>query len=181
MTGLRLRIGLMGQLVLAAMMLVGCIQTGAPVRPTIGPTEPIVPTVPPPTPTLPGPTPTEDATNQGGGTVPPELIGTWTQDGVGSSTFYFTRKAYQFDADGNYALLDLLCSQDSNGTTCEQAEPPEAGVATVNGNQLSLSPHTQSADGPRTYTFAVVRDPDLGDLRLQFQMADYVDEFFWQP
>jgi len=113
--------------------------------------------------------------------MPAELAGTWTQDTAGSSTFFFSRKAYQFAADGTYALLDLICSQDANGTTCEQAEPPEAGIATVVGNQLSLNPTTQSTDGPRTYPFAVVRDPNIGDLRLQFFVAGYTDEWFWQP
>jgi hypothetical protein len=96
----------------------------------------------------------------------------------GGPAGYFTRKAYRFEPDGTYGLVNLLCF---TGGTCEDAEPPETGIATVTGNQLSLSPQTQSTDGPRTYTFAVVRDPNLGDLRLQFQMADYVDEFFWQP
>jgi hypothetical protein len=171
------KLGLLGSILVAAMMLVGCAQTADRGSQATGlPTQPPVPTTPPAP-----PTPTENPTTQGGGAVPPALVGTWTQDSVSSSTFYFSRKAYQFNADGTYALLDLLCSQDSNGTTCEQADPPEAGVATVNGNQLSLSPQTQSTDGPRTYVFAVVRDPNLGDLRLQFQMPDYVDEWFWQP
>jgi hypothetical protein len=178
---------LLGSILLAAMTLLGCVQVAYRGPQVTGsPTQPLAPTLPPApslSPTTSGlaPTPTPGTTNQGGGTVPPELVGTWTQDNVGSSTFYFSRKAYQFQADGTYALLDLLCSTDSNGTTCEQADPPEAGVATVSGNQLSLNPTTQSTDGPRTYTFAVVRDPNLGDLRLQFFMADYVDEWFWLP
>jgi hypothetical protein len=178
---------LLGPILLAAMMLLGCGQVAyrAP-QVTGSPTQPLRPTLPPrpssSTTTSPlAPTTSPGTTYQGGGAVLPELVGTWTQDSTGSSTFYFSRKAYQFNADGTYALLDLLCSQDSNGTRCEQSDPPEAGVATVVGNQLSLSPQTQSTDGPRTYTFAVVRDPDLGDLRLQFFTADYVDEWFWLP
>ena len=128
---------------------------------------------PPPPPPLNRPTPA------GAGALPPELVGTWTQDNSGASTFYFSRSAYQFAPDGTYALLDLLCSQDANGTNCQEANPPEGGVATVTGNQLSLVPTTQSAVGPRTYTFQVVRDPDVGDLQLQFLMPDYVDVWFW--
>jgi hypothetical protein len=168
---------LLGPILVAATVFVGCGQVAyrGP-QATGSPTQPVVPTLPP----VPSPDATR-TTYQGGGAVPPELVGTWTQDSTGSSTFYFSRKAYQFLADGTYALLDLLCSQDSNGTTCEEANPPEAGVATVSGNHLSLNPTTQATDGPRTYTFAVVRDPDLGDLRLQFFMADFVDEWFWLP
>src|SRR4029077_7060385 len=110
------------------------------------------------TPTVPLETPTK-----GGGTVPPDLIGTWTQDNVGSSTFYFVRRAYSFAADGTYALIDMLCSQDANGTHCQADDSPEAGVATVDGNVLSLSPTTASDEGPRAYQFAVVPDEVTGN------------------
>lgn len=167
MTSSRVPLGL---ILLAATMLVGCVQAPRP-QPTRLPSQSLPPTLPP--------TPTAETTTHGGGTVPPELVGTWMQENrSGGPTGYFTRKAYQFAPDGNYALVNLLCF---TGGTCEDSEPPESSVATVIGNQLSLSPQTQSADGPRTYTFAVVRDPNLGDLRLQFHMPDYVDEFFWQP
>ena len=89
------------------------------------------------------------------------------------------RSEYTFAPDGSYALTDKLCLTDFNGTTCQADDTPEAGVAATNGNQLLLSPTTASDFGARTYTFAVVRDPNLGDLRLQFIMPDYVDEWFW--
>jgi hypothetical protein len=168
---------LLGLVLLAALTLVGCAQAAQP----IDPRQPIPTQTPLP---IKSRAATPDATGslaQGGGAVTPELVGTWTQDSAGSSTFFFSRRAYQFTVDGTYALLDLICSQDSNGTSCEEANPPEAGAAVVNGNQLSLNPTTQSTDGPRTYTFAVVRDPNMGDLRLQFLTPDYVDEWFFQP
>jgi hypothetical protein len=108
-----------------------------------------------------------------------ELVGTWVQENrSGGPAGYFLRKAYRFNTNGSYELVNLLCF---TGGTCSDTDPPEAGFATTVGNQLSLSPQTVSVEGPRTYTYTVVRDPDLGDLRLQFQMPDYVDEFFWQP
>jgi hypothetical protein len=109
----------------------------------------------------------------------PELVGTWTQDDVGSSTYYFVRRAYSFAADGTYALIDMLCSQDSNGTQCQPDDSPEAGLATVEGDVLSLSPTTASDDGPRALRFAVVPDEVTGANCLQFITADYTDEWFW--
>lgn len=113
--------------------------------------------------------------------MPPELVGTWTQDNTSGGGGLFGRMAYQFGADGSYVLYDLLCTQDFNGTHCQHANPPETGVATAIGDQLNLAPTSQSIQGPRTYTFAVVRNPDMGDLRLQFITAAYVDEWFWLP
>jgi hypothetical protein len=113
--------------------------------------------------------------------VVPELVGSWTQDAAGASTGYFIRSEYTFAPDGTYALTDKLCFTDSNGTTCQPDDSPEAGVAATNGNKLLLSPTTASDLGARTYTFAVVRDPAMGDLRLQFFMPDYVDEWFSAP
>lgn len=169
-------LGVLGLIVLATTALAGCDEAGYGGPPvTTSPSQLLLPTFPPAT-----ASPTEATTNQGDGALPPELIGTWMQENWGGSTRtgYFTRKAYAFGADGTYALVSLLCL---TGGSCEEADPLEAGIATVNGNQLSLSPQTQSIEGPRSYLFAVVRDPNMGDLRLQFQMADYVDEFFWQP
>lgn len=169
------RLGVLGLIALATTALVGCDQEGSPgPQVTESPSQLVLPTFPPAT-----ASPTEATTNQGDA-LPPELVGTWMQENWGGSTRtgYFTRKAYAFDADGTYTLVSLLCL---TGGSCEEADPPEAGIATVNGNQLSLSPQTQSIEGPRSYLFAVVRDPNMGDLRLQFQMPDYVDEFFWQP
>ena len=114
--------------------------------------------------------------------MPPDLVGTWTQDSVGGSTFYFIRRAYEFAADGTYVLIDRLCSQDSNGTDCEPDDSPEAGIASVNGNVLSLRPTTASEEGPRAYQFAVVPDDVTGYNRLQFFTAASTDEWFWvQP
>ena len=81
-------------------------------------------------------------------------------------------------ADGTYGLYVLLCL---TGGTCSDADQPEGGLATVQGDVLGLSPQTASLLGPRSYQFAVVRDPNMGDLRLQFFMATFVDEFFWAP
>src|SRR4029079_13768936 len=121
-------------------------------------TRPHPSSIPATTPTIPSKTPA-----QGGGTVPPELIGTWTQDNVGSSTIYFIRRAYSFTGDGTYALIDMLCSQDNSGTHCQPDDSPEAGVATVDGNVLSLTPTTVSDEGPRAYRFAVVPDQVTGN------------------
>ena len=134
------------------------------------------------TPTSPQATvrPTEVKVTPGGNALPPALVGSWMQENWGGSsrTGYFTRTSYAFDANGTYTLVNLLCL---TGGSCDNADPPEAGIATVTGNLLSLSPQTPSIDGPRSFVFAVVRDPNMGDLRLQFQMPGYIDEFFWQP
>ena len=176
-------LGVLGLIALATIALVGCGQAGSgEPQVTESPSPLFEPTFPPATasPTEAEMSPTEATMSQGYGALPPELVGTWMQENWGGSSRsgYFTRKAYAFYADGTYELVSLLCL---SGASCEQADPPEAGIATVNANQLSLSPQTQSIEGPRSYLFAVVRDPDMGDLRLQFQMAGYVDEFFWQP
>ena len=114
--------------------------------------------------------------------MPPELVGTWTQDNTAGSAYYFIRRAYSFAADGTYALIDMLCSQDTNGTRCQPDDSPEAGVATVDGDVLSLSPTTASEVGARALQFAVVPDEVTGYNRLQFITPDYTDEWFWvQP
>jgi len=177
------RLGVLGLIALAMLALLGCGAAANLAPPASGATtQLILPTFPPATASPAGANigPTESAMSQGQGALPPELIGTWMQENWGGSTRtgYFTRKVYGFFADGSYALISLLCL---TGGSCEDADPREVGIATVQGNQLSLSPQTQSIEGPRSYIFAIVRDPNMGDLRLQFQMADYVDEFFWQP
>jgi hypothetical protein len=103
----------------------------------------------------------------------------WMQDGAGMSTGYFLRRVFSFAADGSYALVDMLCFSDYNGTSCQEDESPEGGVALVTGNVLTLNPTTASDEGQRAYQFAVIRDPNMGDLRLQFYMPDYTDEWFW--
>ena len=133
------------------------------------------------TPNTPNPSIPQPTEFNGGGAVPPELVGTWTQDNTSGGGGLFGRMAYQFAADGTYVLYDLLCTQDFSGTNCEDANPPELGIASAAGSQLSLTPTSQSVQGPRTYEFKVVRDPNLGDLRLQFYFADYIDEWFWLP
>jgi hypothetical protein len=113
--------------------------------------------------------------------VVPQLVGSWTQDRAGPSGNYVIRSEYTFAPDGNYALVDELCPAYSNGVDCLPDETPEAGVAVTNGNQLLLSPTTDSELGFRTYTFVVVGDVKKGDVRLQFIMPDHVDEWFWVP
>ena len=134
-----------------------------------------------PTPNTPNPSFPQPTEFNGGGAVPPELVGTWTQDNTSGAGGLFGRMAYQFAADGTYVLYDLLCTQDYRGTQCEDANPPELGIASAAGSELSLTPTSPSVDGARTYVFAVVRDPDFGDLRLQFYVADSIDEWFWLP
>jgi hypothetical protein len=157
--------GQLGLLLFGPLILAGCLSVGPRPLPTVRPTF-----VPVPSPTM-----------EGGDLVVPELVGSWTQDASGASTGYFLRSEYTFAPDGEYALTDRLCITTFDGTTCQDDDSPEAGVAATNGNQLLLSPTTASDLGRRTYTFAVVRDPNLGDLRLQFFMQGYVDEWFWVP
>ena len=160
---------------LATTWLVGCAADYPGLQVTIAPSQRLAPTSPPATasPTAVRVTPVAKA-------LPPALVGSWMQENWGGSsrTGYFTRTAYVFDAGGTYALYSLLCL---TGGSCQDADPPESGIAVVTGNLLDLSPQTPSLQGPRSYVFAVVRDPNMGDLRLQFQMPGYVDEFFWQP
>src|SRR3954471_12396877 len=170
LTGRRWRpvsgIGPLGLLLVGPLILAGCLSVGPRPLPTVRPTfQPV-------------PSPT---TSGGGDLVVPELVGTWTQDAAGASTGYFIRSEYTFAPDGKYALTDRLCLTDSNGTNCQPDDSPEAGVAATNGNKLLLSPTTASDLGVRTYTFAVVRYPNMGDLRLQVFMPDYVDEGFLVP
>jgi hypothetical protein len=169
-------LGVVGLIALAATTLVGCGgagSTGAQVSES--PSRTVLSTLPPAT-----LRPTEAVSTPGPVALPTELVGSWMQENWGgpNRSGYFSRKAYAFGADGTYELVDLLCF---TGASCEDANPPETGIATVTGDQLSLSPRTPSVEGQRSYRFAVVRDPNMGDLRLQFQMPGYIDEFFWQP
>jgi hypothetical protein len=107
-------------------------------------------------------------------------VGVWTQDEHASSTFYFIRRFLGFGADGTYELIDPLCSQDYSGTHCQPDDSPEAGLAAVDRNVLSLSPTTASDQGPRSYRFAVLPDEATGYNRLQFFTA-YTDEWYWVP
>ena len=174
-------IAVLGAALVAATSLVACSMTStggttANPEPTAipGPTA-----TPGPTPNTPNPSIPQPTEFNGGGAVPPELVGMWTQDNASGAGGLFGRMAYQFAADGTYVLYDLLCTQDFAGTHCEEANPPELGIASATDSQLSLTPTSQAVQGPRTYVFAVVRDPNFGDLRLQFYFADYIDEWFW--
>ena len=158
-------IGPLGLLLFGPLILAGCLSIGPRPLPTVRPTF-----VPVPSPTV-----------EGGDLVLPQLVGSWTQDAAPASTGWFIRSEYTFAPDGEYALTGRLCITDFNGTQCQDDDAPEAGVAATNGNKLLLSPTTPSDLGVRTYTFAVVRDPAMGDLRLQFITANYVDEWFWVP
>ena len=111
----------------------------------------------------------------------PELVGTWTQDSAGQPSGNFLRSAYIFQADGTYALLDMLCFQDLSGVTCDPDESPESGVATVNGDMISFTPTTASDLGPRAYPFRIEFDEVTGYNRLQFFIGGVTDEWFWLP
>jgi hypothetical protein len=176
-------ISMLGTALVAATSLLACSMTspgGTTANP--GPTAiSRLTATPGPTPNTPNPSIPQPTQFNGGGAVPPELVGIWTQDNTSGAGGLFGRMAYQFAADGTYVLYDLLCTQDFSGTQCEDANPSELGIASASGSQLSLTPTSQSVQGPRTYAFAVVRDPNIGDLRLQFYFADYIDEWFWLP
>ena len=170
-------ISVLGAALVAATSLLACSMTSTgDTTANPGPTATPGPTANTPNPSIPQPT-----EFNGGGAVPPELVGIWTQDNASGAGGLFGRMAYQFAGDGTYVLYDLLCTQDFRGTQCEDANAPELGVASAAGNQLSLTPTSQSVRGPRTYIFAVVRDPNIGDLRLQFYFANDIDEWFWLP
>jgi hypothetical protein len=171
-------------LVIAILALAGCAGAGTAIgtpnaHGTAAPSQPFVPPLPTAGASVARPTATPSRATLEPHSLPAELVGTWLQENrAGMTTGYFTRTLYVFAADGRYGLYVLLCL---TGSTCSDADPPEGGLAAVDGRVLSLSPQTASVEGPRSYTFAVVRDPNMGDLRLQFFMPDYVDEFFWAP
>jgi hypothetical protein len=158
--------------------------TDQPTLQPLPPTNAPPATTPPPTdrPLPPTQPPTNNPTDDQGGLVIPELVGTWTQDAAGQPSGNFLRYAYVFRADGAYGYFDMLCFNDFvNGVSCQQDDSPEYGVAAVNRDQLLLSPTTPSDLGVRTYQFALTRDEVTGYPTLLFFMPDYVDQWFWQP
>jgi hypothetical protein len=44
---------------------------------------------------------------------------------------------------------------------------------------LSLSPQTESSEGPRAYPYTVGRDPNFGDIELHLKMPDGQDWIFY--
>ena len=106
----------------------------------------------------------------------PELVGTWeTQHWLDATGSQAIVRTYRFTADGLYDYTLALCR---SSTDCS-IRGSERGDARAASGILSLSPQTESTDGPRSYPYAVGRDPDVGDVQLHLTLADGQIDIFY--
>jgi hypothetical protein len=106
----------------------------------------------------------------------PELVGTWRTshwlDSTGSQAIW---RIYEFTAEGRYEYTLALCRSSTDCTV----QSSEWGYAQAVSGILSLSPQSESSDGPRSYPYVVGRDPDVGDIQLHFTLADGQIDIFY--
>jgi len=106
--------------------------------------------------------------------LPPQLVGTWTTVS-GSAGSQQIRREYVFLADGRYAYTVGMCQSSTDCSVVSQ----ESGYAQVVNGNLSLQPQTEPNDGPRTWPFIVMRDPNVGDVQLHIRLPDGQDDIFY--
>lgn len=105
-----------------------------------------------------------------------ELVGSWeTQHWLDSTGSRAIVRTYRFAADGRYEYTLAICESSSNCTI----QSFERGSAQAANGVLSLYPETVSVDGPRSYPYAVGRDPNVGDLQLHLALATGEVDIFY--
>jgi hypothetical protein len=121
----------------------------------------VIPEPPPPTPVL---------------RLAKELVGSWeTQHWLDSTGSRAIVRTYRFAADGRYEYTLAQCESSTNCVI----RSGERGAAQAADGVLSLYPETASADGPRSYPYAVGRDPNVGDLQLHLRLENGDVDIFY--
>jgi hypothetical protein len=109
--------------------------------------------------------------------LPPELVGSWTTATWQSQSGYpQIRRTYVFSADGRY---EYTVGQCESSTQCALVSK-ESGTAQVEHGVLAVVPQSESADGPRSWPYAVDRDPVVGDVRLNLALAGGQTDIFYR-
>jgi hypothetical protein len=108
--------------------------------------------------------------------LPPELVATWsTSTWLDQSGSHQIVRTYVFSPDGRYEYTLAECRSSTDCSLVSQ----ESGLAQAANGTLSLQPQTESDDGPRAWPYAVVQDPNVGDIQLHFTLPDgQVDIFY---
>lgn len=105
-----------------------------------------------------------------------ELVGSWeTQHWLDSSGSRAIVRTYTFTADGRY---DYRLARCESSTSCA-VEVSEQGLASAAGGVLSLVPGAGSGEGPRSFPYAVGRDPNVGDLQLHLRLPTGEEDIFY--
>lgn len=171
--------------VAALMACAGCTAGTTPASTAISPQPSTTPVSPATTSAAdPGPTPTSSS-----GTVVPappvptvvprlsrDLVGSWeTQHWLDSTGSRAIVRTYRFAADGRYEYTLAVCQSSSNCTI----QSFERGFAQAANGVMSLNPETVSVDGPRSYPYAVGRDPNVGDLQLHLALPTGEADIFY--
>lgn len=105
-----------------------------------------------------------------------ELVGSWeTQHWLDSSGSRAIVRTYTFTADGRY---DYRLARCESSTSCA-IEGSERGIVSASGGVLTLVPATTSGEGPRSFPYAVGRDPNVGDLQLHLRLPTGEDDVFY--
>jgi hypothetical protein len=105
-----------------------------------------------------------------------DLVGSWeTQHWLDSTGSRAIVRTYRFAADGRYEYTLAVCQSSSNCTI----QSFERGSARAANGVLSLTPETVSVDGPRSYPYAVGRDPNVGDLQLHLALPNGEVDIFY--
>jgi len=108
--------------------------------------------------------------------LPRELVGSWeTQHWLDSTGSRAIVRTYRFAADGRYEYTLAMCQ---SSTDCA-IQSNEEGSAQAAKGVLTLVPETVSVDGPRSYPYAVGRDPNVGDLQLHLALATGEVDIFY--
>lgn len=105
-----------------------------------------------------------------------ELVGSWeTEHWLDSTGSRAIVRTYRFAADGRYEYTLAECESSTNCVI----QSGERGSAQTADGVLSLYPETASADGPRSYPYAVGRDPNVGDLQLHLRLENGDVDIFY--
>jgi hypothetical protein len=108
--------------------------------------------------------------------LPPDLVATWeTSSWLDQSGSQQIVRTYVFSPEGRYEYTLAECRSSTDCTIVSQ----ESGYAQAANGILSLEPQTESDEGPREWPYAVVRDPNVGDIQLHLALPDgQVDIFY---
>jgi hypothetical protein len=104
----------------------------------------------------------------------PELVGTWTTSSTTGPQQIM--RTYVFAPDGRYDYTLGTCVSSSDCSL----EYQESGYAQAAGGILSLRPETESDEGDRDVPYAVLQDPNVGDIQLHLRLPDgQIDIFYY--
>lgn len=101
-----------------------------------------------------------------------KLVGVWVQDDTGP--VLTTRRRYRFKKDGTY---EFVFTSRNTGSDREKVLVKEEGTYRVEGRNLKLSP---KKGRPKTYPWRIEKDPQVGDVRLVFELPDGVLDVYYR-